>query len=290
MQNQIIETERTNVAVFPAHGVAQEVEKTRALQEVQGAIFMARQFPRDEFVAYKKIVDAAKRLSLAEKAIFCYPRGGEQVTGASIRTAETIAKYWGNLDYGIKELFQDQNAHTSDVLAYCWDLENNVRRTIAFKVSHVRITKNKYAKANEDKYVTTILTDPRDIYEKVANEGARRVRACILGIVPSDIIEDFLTECEKTLEGGSDKPLKDRITDMFKKFEEFGVTKEMIEKRIGTKAEKFIPKNLVDLGAVYNSIKNNFAPVEKYFDMPTSAEEQIENSKLKVKKDVVVEQ
>lgn len=268
---QLIEQDYANVTQF--NSVQNEVEKSRALQEVQGAIVMARKFPRDEFVAMKKILEAAKRITLAEKAIYMYPRGGQQIKGASIRTAETIAKYWGNLSFGIKELAQNTAEHSSEVMAYAWDLESNVRQERIFKVQHIRYSKNGG---------NTVLTDPRDIYEKVANDGARRLRACILGILPSDVVEDFLAECEKTLEGSSEKPLKERIKDMLKKFEELGVTKEMIEKRVGTKSSNFIAKNIVDLGSIYNSIKNNFAPVEQYFDMPTLAEAQIASSTLKV--------
>ncbi len=275
MQNQIIEMEQSKVTQFPT-SVGQEIEKTRALQEVQGAIFMARRFPRDEISATNKIMEAAKRLSLAEKATYVYPRGGQQVKGASIRTAETIAKYWGNLSFGIKELSQNSAEHSSEVMAYAWDLENNVRQERIFKVQHIRISK---------KNGTEILTDPRDIYEKVANDGARRLRACILGIIPTDIVEDFLTECDKTLEGDNTKPFKDRLSDMLQKFEALGVTKEMLEKHIGTKMDNFIPKNLIDLGGIYNSIKNNFAPIDQYFETPSQTEKQIQQSKLKVKSD-----
>lgn len=255
--------------------VGQEVEKTRALQEVQAAIFMARQFPRDEMRAYRKVMETAKRMSMAEKAIYCYPRGGQQIKGPSIRTAETIAKYWGNLSYGIKELSQNNSEHSSEMMAYCWDLESNVRVERIFKVPHIRDTKQG----------SKLLTDARDIYEKTVNDGARRLRAAILEVLPSDIVEDFITECEKTLVGSNTKPLKDRVNDMLKLFEELGVTQEMIEKRVGTKTDNFIAKNIVDLGAVYNSIKNNFAPVEQYFDVPTAAEKQKEETETKLLKE-----
>ena len=271
--NYLTEQETNHVTSMP--NVGQEVEKTRALQEVQAAIFMARQLPRDETRAYRKVMEAAKRLSLAEKAIYCYPRGGQQIKGPSIRTAETIAKYWGNLSYGIKELSQNNSEHSSEMMAFCWDLESNVRVERIFKVSHIRDTKQG----------PKLLTDARDIYEKTANDGARRLRAAILEVLPSDIVEDFITECEKTLVGSNTKPLKDRVQDMLKLFEDLGVTKEMIEQRVGTKTDNFIAKNIVDLGAVYNSIKNNFAPVEQYFEMPTAAEKQKEETEAKLLKD-----
>lgn len=270
--NYLMQQDTQTLTSMPTN-VGQEVEKTRALQEVQAAIFMARQFPRDEFRAQKRIMDAAKRLSMAEKAIYCYPRGGQQIKGASIRTAETIAKYWGNLSYGIKELSQNSAEHTSEMMAYCWDLESNVRVERIFKVRHIRDTKQG----------GKLLTDQRDIYEKTANDGARRLRAAILEVLPADVVEDFLQACEKTIEGSSDKPLKERITAMLKAFEEFGVTQDMIEERIGTKAENFIPKNIVDLGSIYNSIKNNFAPVEQYFNLPNAAEKQTAETTKKLK-------
>lgn len=273
MSMNYLQTQQDYSAVTPMPNVGQEVEKTRALQEVQAAIFMARQFPRDEFRAQKKIMEAAKRLSMAEKAIYCYPRGGQQVKGASIRTAETIAKYWGNLSYGIKELSQSSSEHTSEMMAYCWDLESNVRVERIFKVKHVRDTKSG----------GKLLTDQRDIYEKTANDGARRLRAAILEVLPADIVEDFISACEKTIEGSSDKPLKERISAMLKAFEDLGVTQDMIEQRIGTKAENFIAKNIVDLGAIYNSIKNNFAPIDQYFDCPTSGEKQAKQVEKKLK-------
>lgn len=260
-------------AVTSMPNVGQEVEKTRALQEVQAAIFMARQFPRDETRAYRKVIEASKRLSLAEKAIYCYPRGGQQIKGPSIRTAETIAKYWGNLSYGIKELSQNNSEHTSEMMAYCWDLESNVRVERIFKVPHIRDTKQG----------PKLLTDARDIYEKTTNDGARRLRAAILEVLPSDVVEDFMKACEKTIEGSSDKPIKDRVQDMLRLFEELGVTKEMIEQKIGTKTDNFIAKNIVDLGGIYNSIKNNFAPIEQYFDVPTAAEKQKEAAEAKLK-------
>lgn len=266
--------DRQNLTGMP--NVGQEIEKARALQEVQGAIFMARQFPRNEVMAQRKIMESAKRLTLAEKATYCYPRGGQQIKGPSVKAAEAIAKYWGNISYGIKELSQNTADHTSEVLAFAWDLESNVRAERIFKVPHTRYTKSGG---------NTILTDPRDIYERIANDGARRKRAVLLEILPGDVVEDFLNECEKTLIGSNTKPLKERITDMLKLFEEIGVTQEMIEKHIGTKCDNFIAKNIVDLGGIYNSIKNNFAPLNQYFEMPTAAEKQKEEAETNLLKE-----
>src|SRR5690554_970112 len=130
-----------------------EAMNTRQMQEVKGMVFMAKQFPRDIDQSIQRILKACERKSLAEQAIYEYPRGGTKVSGPSIRLAEAIAQNWQNIDFGIVEL--EQQPGESSVMAYAWDLETNTRQTKIFTVPHVRATK----KGNYR------LTDPRDIYE-----------------------------------------------------------------------------------------------------------------------------
>ena len=262
MENAIIEK---NQAVTETSQT--QIEISRAVQEVQAAVLVAQKMPRDEIRATRKILEAAKRESLAQQSMYAYPRGGQIIRGASIRTAETLAKYWGNISFGIKELSQDNKNHTSEVMAYAWDLETNVREEKVFQVSHKRIARGQ----------SVTLTDPRDIYEKVANDGARRLRACILGVLPADIVEDFLKECEKTLAGDGKTPLKDRVKKAVTMFEEFGVTQDMIEKRFGCRADSFIEKHIIDLGAIYKSIKDNFKPASDFFEMAKKEIKEGEN-------------
>lgn len=250
-----------------------QVEISRAVQEVQAAVLVAQKMPRDEIRARKRILDAAKRPTLAENASYCYPRGGQTVTGPSIRAAETLAKYWGNISYGTKELNQDLANHTSEMLAYAWDLETNTRVEKVFQVQHKR----------DKRSGSVMLSDSRDIYELTANQGARRVRACILGVLPSDIVEDFIKECDKTLEGSNDVPLKDRVRAMIESFEKLGVTQDMIEQRLGCKADVIIPKQLADLRKVYTSIKDNFGKIGDYFKTAENKEPEAAENVLELK-------
>lgn len=253
-----------------------QVEISRAVQEVQAAVLVAQKMPRDEIRARKRILDAAKRQTLAENASYCYPRGGQTVTGPSIRAAETLAKYWGNISYGTKELNQDLANHTSEMLAYAWDLETNTRVEKVFQVQHKR----------DKRSGSVMLSDSRDIYELTANQGARRVRACILGVLPSDIVEDFIKECDKTLEGSNDVPLKDRVRAMIESFEKLGVTQDMIEQRLGCKADVIIPKQLADLRKVYTSIKDNFGKIGDYFKTAEIKEPEAAENVLELKGEV----
>lgn len=238
-----------------------EVASARAAQETQAAMVVAKKFPRNETAAYNKIMQACKRKTLAESAIYAYPRGGETIEGPSIRLAEAMAQAWGNLDFGIIEL--EQRNGESSIMAYAWDLETNTRQTKIFTVKHTRFTR---------KNGNTALSDPRDIYEMTANQGARRLRACILGVIPGDVVEAATTECERTMAGNNSEPLADRVRKALAAFVELGVNQEMIEARIGKRLDAMTETELAKMRKIYRSLKDNMASVEDFF--PSAAGEQ----------------
>lgn len=247
--------------------VTAEMVTSRQTQEVQGQIIMAKKFPRDYVVSCNRIMQACQRKGLAEKAMYEYPRGGQKVIGPSIRLAEALAQSWGNMSFGVVEL--EQKAGESQVMAYAWDLETNTRQEKIFSVPHILSTKKG----------PKTLTDPRDIYEMVANQGARRLRSCILGIIPGDVVEDAMEQCNKTLIGKADEPIIDLVKDMaaiFKK--EFSVPLEAIEKYIGCKSTAFSMNDLVRLKRVYTSLKDGMAKREEIFELPGVEKNEAEDA------------
>jgi hypothetical protein len=231
------------------------IAATRAMQEVQGQIIMAKKFPRDIYESVKRIMKACERYKLAEESMYTYPRGGTVVTGPSIRLAECIARNWGNLDFGIREL--EQKNGESTVEAYSWDLETNVKVTKVFTVKHERKARGKITK----------LIDPRDIYEMVANQGARRLRACILGIIPSDVVQDSVKMCEGTLaKGPNNEPFEDRLKKMVNAFDKVGIKVKDIEERLGHNIDATVPNELVTLQKIYMSLKDGMSKRGDWFE------------------------
>ncbi len=230
-----------------------EVASSRAEHEVQAAFVIAQKFPRGEQQCYTEIINACKRPFLAEQAMYAYPRGGTLVTGPSIRLAEAMAQSWKHLDFGIEEISQSNGVSVAK--AFCIDLQKNTRSTKTFHVKHERHTKKGITK----------LTDPREIYELVANQGARRLRACILAVLPGDVVEAAVDQCKKTLES-SDVPIADQVRKMTLAFDELGVKVEHLEKRLGHKLDAVIPTEIVTLKSVYKSLKDGMANREDFFD------------------------
>lgn len=228
--------------------------EARAVAEVQASYVIAKKFPRNQHESYMAIMASCKRPFLAEQAMYAYPRGNSLVTGPSIRLAECMAQSWGNLDCGIREISQSNGVSVAE--AYAIDLQTNTRVTKIFHVPHVRDTKKGRVK----------LTDARDIYEIVANQGSRRVRACILAILPGDVIEAAVEQCKKTL-ASSDIPISDQIKKMVLAFDELGVKVEHLEKRLGHNLSATISQEIVTLKSIYKSLRDGMANREDFFDI-----------------------
>lgn len=259
MENQMIPQNEPNpFAVSKPEHINEgtvAVESSRAVAEAQGKLLIAKRFPRDETMAYTKVINACKRKSLAEKAMYSYPRSGSTISGASIRLAEELARCWGNIDFGIKELSQKDGE--SEMQAYCWDMETNTLSSQTFVVPHIRDTKNGAQK----------LISQRDIYENNANMAGRRLRARILAVIPPDLVEAAIEECRKTLAGNNDVPIADRIRKMAVAFEKFGVKASVIEKRLGRKLETMTADDLSEYIGIYNSLRDGNSGVSDWFDV-----------------------
>jgi len=246
----------TSPTVVPQQRTATvEIATQKELAEVQAAILLAKRFPRNQQDALDRILNACQRQGLAETALYSYARGGTEITGPSIRLAEAMAQNWSNLQFGVREV--EQRHGESTVETYAWDMETNVRQVKVFQVQHKRVTrKGSYT-----------LEDPRDIYELVANQGARRLRACILGIIPGDVVEAATRQCEETMRAKADTS-PEALKKLVAAFDELKVTKEQIETRIQRRLDSITPAQIVALRKVFNSLKDGMSVPADWFEMP----------------------
>ena len=248
--NEIMSREAQNLSVG-----AVEVD-SQQLAEIKGKMFMARQFPRNVSSSIARIMQECGNARLAENAVYEYKRGDTVVRGASIRLAEVIARNWGNFVCGVTEL--EQRNGESVIKAYAWDLETNTCDDKIFTVKHERKTKKGSYK----------LTDPRDIYEMVANSGARRKRACIFAVIPAYIVDEAIEECEKTLhESVMKEPIENVRAKILELFSEYvpDNTKEALSDKVGKDFDSINAKDVVKLRHLYSAIKDGFVKPQDAF-------------------------
>lgn len=245
------------------------VEQQRAVAEIQAAMVVARASPRDPIRAMDLILQDCMRPKLAEEALYSYIRGGTEISGASIRLAEAIGRRWGNLECGVKELSRHDGY--SECISYAVDLETNFRDYKLFHVKHWRDTKRG----------GYLLTDERDIYETIANMGARRKRACILAVVGREVEDAAVAQCEATLKTHADTS-PDAMKKMVEAFAAFGVTREQIEKRIQRRLDSIQPAQVVSLKKIYASLRDGMSAPRDWFEMPQAVAENL-NERLQAK-------
>lgn len=242
-----------------ASGMAQ-YQESKELSEIKGKMFLARQFPRDPDYSLQAVLRECKRKELAEAATYEFPRGDSVVKGPSIRLVEVLARHWGNIDCGITEV--DTRDGMTTIKCFAWDLQTNVADEKTFTVKHERSTKKGSYK----------LTDERDIYEAVANKGARRKRACLLAVMPGWYVDEALRACEETLAASiSDgKSMEEVIGTVVSAFSEFGINPEQISEKLGKDVDKLSKNDVVKLRHLYSAIKDGFVKPADAFGIPAA--------------------
>ena len=247
MNDIVVKEKETSIAPATTQAMVAGVEK-----EIEAAVVIAHRFPRDHGRALKSIEAACSNTRLAELAEYSYPKGGTTVEGPSIRLLEAIVQCWGNIRGGVK--ITHQTANESYATAWAWDLETNMYHGTDIIVPHVRDTKKaRYA-----------ITDNREIYELVANQGARRYRKCLETVIPRHIVDAARDAANRTLENLGD--LESRRAKMVEAFKKFSVTQDQIEKRLGKKIIGVGNAELTAMNKIYNSLRDGMTKVADWFE------------------------
>lgn len=257
--------------------------EARAVAEVKAQVLMARQFPRDPAFAMDNILRECQRPTLADAAVYSFPRGNETVTGPSIRLAEVIARNWGNNTYGMevleRKLGVGKTPGVSIVRTFAWDLETNTYISRQFELKHWRSTRNGgYA-----------ITDDRDIYELEANMGSRRMRACILQMIPGDITAAAVAACRQTAISGLATAMKDKatreryISATIKVYAKLGVSQADLEEYLKAKVDDWDADHMQRLKELKASIDDGVLNIGDVFPHLAGGERNETISKDQVK-------
>ena len=242
-----------------------QYQESKELSEIKGKMYLARQFPRDPDWSLQSVLRECQRKDLAEVAQYEFPKGDSVVKGPSIRLVEVLARHWGNITSGVDEI-ESKDGETT-IKSYAWDLETNVSDAKTFTVKHVRSTKKGTYK----------LTDERDVYEMVANKGARRKRACLLAVLPGWYVDAAVSACEETLKQSltDGRTMEEVISSVVFAFSEFGITPEQSEEKIGKEIKNLSKNDVVKLRHLYSAIKDGFVKPGDAFGLPSEPDKEV---------------
>jgi hypothetical protein len=244
--------ERMQQAGSGVNAAVVEIESQRAIAEAQGKQLLARKFPRSMTQAMADFMEACKIPEFAAVAFYAVPNRG---SGPSIRFAEEAARCYGNFEFGHRELSRDKGRSVIEV--YAWDTEKGNHSVRQLTVEHVVDTKNG----------PKVLRDQADIDNRIANVASKQMRGRILALLPKGLVMAGQEACKRTLAGGNDKPISQRINDMVQAFGRFGVQVAHLEAKLSHKLDTTTVDELADLVGIFNALKEGAKPSE-YFEIP----------------------
>ena len=252
--------------MIAAHGGlnagAVAIEQERAIAEAQGQLTLAKKFPRSVTAAITEFMEACNSPDFAATAFYSVPNRG---SGPSIRLAEEAARCYGNFVYGHRELSRSEGK--SEIEVYAWDMEKNNRSSRQITVMHVRDTQNGPRK----------LTDQADIDNRIANVASKQMRGRILALMPKHMIAAGVAAAKRTLAGGGEKPISERLIAMSQAFAKFGVNNEMLAAHLGHTVDNTTVDELADLMGIYNAIREG-AKASDYFGAADKADKADTNA------------
>lgn len=237
--------------------IAQEAAMARA--EIESAITIARKFPREPAVCGTELNNACKRPRFAEQAVYAFPRGKSVVKGPSVNLAREAARCWGNIKYGLSIIQDDKG--TRKIRGWAWDLQTNTKieseDSFAKKIQRRTRGQTVYVDADE-----------RELRELTNRRGAICVRNCLLQLVPRDIIEEAIDQCEATVQSGIDSDPKTALKKIVAAFDQIGVTADMLAEYLGHPVGQSSPNEIADLRTVWKSISDGNSNFQEYIKPP----------------------
>lgn len=229
---------------------ATKIEQARAVAEVAAAIQVAQQFPRNLDHVRANMQALCTSYGVAQEAFYEVPNRG---SGMSVHLARELARVYGNIDYGVRELSRDDGQ--SEMQAWAWDQETNTRNTRSFIQPHEKSTRQGRKQ----------LTDLNDIYLSNQNTGAKATRECIFAVLPGWLKSEAGKLLEETLKRGEGVPLDSRIAGAVQVFGERGVQVRQLERRVGRARADWREEDVAALQRVWGAITRDGVAVGEFF-------------------------
>lgn len=236
-------------------GQATQIEQSRVIAEVEAAVIMAHRFERDMPKVRRDLTEMCRDPYLANRAFYVQRRTGGEVTGLTIHLARAMATAYRNVQANVVELDRDNGRRQSQMMAYAWDLETNVRVSTTWIVEHRRDV-NKQIKD---------IPDLSGIYENNANQSSRRLREQIVALLPPSLVKMATDVCRATVKDGGGVPMSQRVAKILELFEDLEVTRSMLERRLRRPAGDWIPRDIAELQVVFESLTDGSIHLDEAF-------------------------
>jgi hypothetical protein len=243
---------------------AAEMVSAQTEAEVKAGFALAQMNQRNEEDSRVGILRACQNPKFAEKAIYKKPIGKTTLEGPSIRFAEEMIRNWRNVKI-IQQIIFD-SPRNRIVRVICYDLQANIPygediiidKTVERKFANDRDVISERVNSRGEKVAIVIATEDEVKIKQAANVS-KAIRNNGLRLIPAHIVDEAMDKCRETMRSGVKQDPEAGKRKLMDYFAKIGIVPSDLEKYLGKPIEQIIPADLVDLQAVYNSIKDGEA-------------------------------
>lgn len=240
---------------------SQSALAAHARAEIESRLVVAKRFPRSWDDVRVKLLAECRRPTFAAKARYAKPQGSGKIYGPSIRFAEAAARLAGNLDTTILPVFEDRQQRVMRVSSLDYETNTSysevvyVQKRIERKDATGRVVISERLNSSRQKVFIVEPTDDEMLTLKNA-QCSKAIRNLILRLVPGDLVEEGQLQCIATQQDQAAKDPGAAKKALLDAFASIGVQPKQIEEYIGHGLDVLQPKELVDLRAVFQSIRD----------------------------------
>lgn len=252
-----------------AVGAFTQIEMQRANREVEMAMLMAQNFPRDLNQVRMNVLDECQIPSVAEKCIYSIKRSSEKIEGGSIRLAELIERHYTNVD--TLEIIHTISETETEKEIVIWDLEKRKRECRRFIVKHMRYSKEKgWYRVNAGNDIRQIVNSETSFYRRNA----------LFKVIPLWLLQDALETCRRTIaKAMQNGETRAKMLGAFQK--EFEINQESLEAYIGKRIQNFSNEDYAELRGVFNALESGEAKLADFFSSAAPLAAKPEPTKAK---------
>lgn len=267
-QNAMTRTNQPEMSLATSNPAAVAMaQKERSRIEAAYTMAMAR--PRNEDDARRRILDACQRPGFAERVEYRKPVGGGSIVGPSIRYAELALRAWGNVQTDMTTIHEDDE--TRRVKVVITDMETNtsfskeitVSKTVERKSNKGRdVVRARPNSSGETVYIVRATDD--ELQNKEAALLSKALRTEGLRLIPQDITDEAIATARATMANRDAKDPDTARRAMIDAFASLGISATELERHIGHSTKGINPAELVELRAIYQTIRDGEAKWSDY--------------------------
>lgn len=248
-------------------GATEIQAQARAQAEIQSAIIAAKRWPRDEEQCFVRIIKSMERPSMADAAEYEFPRGGQKVSGPTIKLMREFSRIWGNCRSGFRVVDSMINGRDTDfvlLMGYAYDLE-----TGTYKEYEDRFRPRVQRKLNGK--TEWVIPDERDLRELTNSRGSRLERNALRAVLPPDMVDEACKKADDTLSKAAKGQLEinreDSIRQLALRYAKVGVSTEILVKWLGHELKLIGPDKFAELMKALKSIEAGTLKREEFFEI-----------------------